>query len=152
MGLFGNVRKIVDGYREMAHAQQAEADRVPLTIRNPTPQAEVDRLIAAGGVARGVVVRATHNETSGERVANMAVNITCRARLANGELGEPAKIKVRTSWQVAALLDPGLEIPVTFDRVTGVVTDVVTDQLRHELAPRFDESKKRRPGWTSDIF
>ena len=151
MGLFGNVRKIVDGYREMAQAQQAEADRVPLTIRNPTPQADVDRLIAAGGVARGVVVRATHNQTNGERVANMGVNITCRARLANGELGEPANIKVRTSWQVAALLDPGLEIPVTFDRATGVVTDVAIDQLKQELAPRFDEAKKRRPGWTSDL-
>lgn len=151
MGLFDNVRKVVAGYRDMAQASQAEADRVPLTIRNPTPQADVDRLIAAGGVSRGVVVRATHNETNGERVANMAVNITCRARLANGELGEPAKIKVRTSWQVAALLDPGLEIPIMFDRATGIVTDVATDQLKQELAPRFDESKQRRAGWTLDL-
>lgn len=151
MGLFGNVRKIVDGYREMAQASQAAADRVPLTILNPTPQAEVDRLIAAGGAARGVVVRATHQETNGERVANMAVKITTRARLAGGELGEPAVIKVRTSWQVAALLDPGLEIPITFDRATGVVTGVRTDELKAELAPRAAEAQRRRPGWTTDL-
>lgn len=151
MGLIGNVRKIVSGYREMAQAAQAEADRVPLTILNPSPQPEVDRLIAAGGVARGVVVRATHGETSGERVASMRVDITTRARLGNGELGEPASIKVRTSWRVAALLDPGLEIPVTFDRSTGIVTGVMVDDLERELGPRLPEANKRWPGWTSDL-
>lgn len=151
MGLFGNVRKIVDGYREMAQTAQAQADHAPLTILNPTPQAEVDRLLAAGGMARGVVVRATHQETNGERVSNMAIKITARARLANGELGEPAVIKLRTSWQVTALLDPGLEIPVTVDRATGVVTGVLADELKAELAPRAAEAQRRWPGWTIDL-
>lgn len=151
MGLIDNVRKIVSGYRDMAQAAQAAQDRAPLTILNPSPQHYVDQLIAAGGVARGVVVRATHGETSGERVANMRLDITVRARLGRGELGEPAKIAVRSSWRVAALLDPGLEIPITFDRATGIVTGVSVDELERELAPRSTEASRRWPGWTTDL-
>ena len=137
----------------MAAAAEAEADRVPLTIRNPSPQGEIDRLLAAGGPARGVVVRATHQAISdGERVQNMKVTIRVRARLAGGELGEPVPFEMRTSSWVIALLDPGLEIPIELDRVTGLVRSVHGDLLKQELEPRKAEASQRWPGWGSDYF
>ncbi len=141
----------VAGTIDMVKAAEAEAANAPITIVDPTPQAEVDRMIAAGGVTRGVVVRATHADQSGERVSRMRVDVRVRSRLAGGELGPETKLKVWTSWKVAALLDPGLEIPIRMDPATGLATEIVADQLRGELEHRFDESAKRRPGWTTDL-
>ncbi len=155
MGLLKNLREGIKEVGQMmseatAMAEQAEADR-PLTILNPTPQPEVERLLAAGGIVRGVVVKASHPPQDGERVSKMRVTVQVRSRLADGTFGPLATIKIWTSWKVAALLDRGLEIPVLVDQTTGAVTDIPTDELKRELEPRFGESAERRPGWTFDI-
>jgi hypothetical protein len=154
VGLFKNIRQgakavsgIVAEARAMAEAAQPD---VPLTILNPSTQEEVDRLIAAGGVARGVVVRAHHPPQHGERASRMRVTVHVRSRLKDGALGESVELKIWTSWKVAALLDPGLEIPIVLDRNTGLATEIPTDQLRQELEARFDESEQRSPGWVVD--
>ncbi len=155
MGILKNFRQGVTGVRQLmaeatAMSEQAEAD-LPLTILNPTPQHEVERLLAAGGIVRGVVVKASHPPQHGERVNKMRVTVQVRSRLADNTFGQPATVKIWTSWKVAALLDRGLEIPVVIDEATGVVTDIPADELKRELEPRFGESAKRRPGWTIDI-
>jgi len=157
VGLLKNLRGVARGMREMADQANAAADAAeanrPLHILNPTPQAEVDRLLAAGGVARGVVVGASHAPLEpGERVNKMRVTVRVRSRGPAGQLGPEATIKIWTSWKVVALLDRGLEIPVMLDRATGVVTDIPTDALAAELQPRFGESADRTPGWSSDIL
>lgn len=146
-----SVKGAVAGTIDMMKAAEAEAANAPITILHPTPQVDVDRMLAAGGVTRGVVVRASHAEQSGDRASRMRVDVRVRGRLTDGELGPEAKLKVWTSWKVAALLDPGLEIPILLDRATGVATEIVADELRRELEHRFDESAKRRPGWTIDL-
>jgi hypothetical protein len=159
MGIFKNLRdgvkamgNIPAAYREIAQQADAAAGAVPLTILNPTPQAEVDRLIAAGGVARGVVVGASHPPLQdGERVSKMQVTIRVRCRLPGGELGPDTRIKIWTSWQVATLLDQGLEIPIVLDRTTWLATDIPRDELKRELEPRFPEAARRRPGWAFDL-
>lgn len=157
MGLIKNVGRsvkavgtLVSGIREMARENEAQALMAPVAILNPTPQADVDRLIAAGGITRGVVIRASHQEQHGERAARMRVDVRVRARLADGALGDPVLLKIWTSWKVAALLDPGLEIPILMDRATGLATEIPRDELARELEPRFDEAGHRRPGWVTD--
>jgi len=156
MGLFKNLRETAAAMKAMATESNAAAAtaeaNLPLTILNPTPQAEVDRLWAGLGPARGVVVRASHPPQDGERANSMSVTVRVRSRLAAGALGDEVTLKIRTSWKVAALLDRGLEIPVLVDRTTGLVTEILTDALNAELASQFDESGKRRPGWTFDPF
>ena len=154
MGLFKNLRAGVQAVSGMVSEVRATSDAaeqaVPVTILNPSPQAEVDRLLAAGGIARGVVVRATHPPQHGERAMRMRVDVRVRSRLADGALGNQVTLKVSTFWKVAALLDPGLEIPILLDRATGLATEIPADALRDELEPRFDEAAERRPGWVVD--
>lgn len=156
MGLFKSLRQGVDGLGQImadakAMSEQAEAD-LPLTVLNPTPQSEVERLLAAGGIVRGVVVKATHPPQHGERASKMKVTVQVRSRLADDGFGPVSTVKIWTSWKVAALLDRGLEIPVLVDPVSGAVTDIPTDELKRELEPRFGESSTRRPGVTFDPF
>lgn len=150
VGLFKNLRQGVKAVSTMVaevNAANAAAETaMPVTILNPSPQEEVDRLLAAGGVTRGVVVRATHEPQHGERAQRFRVDVRVRGRLAAGALGDVVNVKVMTSWKVAALLDPGLEIPVLLDRTTGLVTEIPADALRDELEPRFDEAAERRTG------
>lgn len=155
MGLFKNLREGIKGVGQLmaeatAMSEQAEAD-LPLTVLNPTPQLEVERLLAAGSIVRGVVVKASHPPQHGERANKMRVTVQVRSRLADDAFGPLATVKIWTSWKVAALLDRGLEIPVLVDRTTGAVTDIPADELKRELEPRFGESATRRPGWTTDI-
>ena len=157
VGLLENLRGVARGMREMADqanaASRAAEEGQPLHILNPTPQPEVDRLLAAGGVARGVVVRASHSPLEpGERVEKMRVTVRVRSRGPAGQLGPEATVKIWTSWKVVALLDRGLEIPATVDRATGTVTDIPNDVLVEELRPRFGESAARWPGWGTDIL
>lgn len=157
MGLFENLRNTVSGVRQMMRdvdaANRATLANAPLDILNPSPQHEVDRLLAAGGVVRGVVASATHAPLSpGERVSKLRVTIRARSRLGGGQLGPEAEVKIWTSWQVTALLDRGLEIPVIVDRATGQVVDIPADLLSRELEPWFGESARRWPGWGSDYF
>lgn len=157
MGLLRNIGKTAKAVKQMIDdvneaTTAAEAAR-PLEILDPTPQHEIDRLLAAGGPTRGVVVRATHPpQESGERVHRMRLKIAVRARLSEGELGDEVTVKATTSWQVAALLDRGLEVPVLVDHATGRVTEVLVEDLERELAPRFGEASSRRPGWDFDPF
>jgi hypothetical protein len=123
----------------------------PLEILNPSPQHAVDRLLAGGGVARGVVVKASYAPNDNERVNKIKVTVHVRARLAEGELGQTCEVKIWTGWQVTALLDRGLEIPVELDPTRQVVVGIPTDALRAELEPRFDEAAKRHPGGTSTL-
>jgi hypothetical protein len=153
MGIFKGLRdsfKAMTGAMDQASGAEPGQPQPPMAILNPTPQEEVDRLIAAGGVTRGVLVRASHAPTDGERVRSMRVDVRVRSRLAGGQQSQEVKLKIRTSTDVAAVLDPGLEIPILMDRTTGLATEVVVDQLLAELAPRLADPAIRPSGWTFD--
>jgi hypothetical protein len=122
----------------------------PLTILNPSPQDVIDQLLAAGGVARGVVVGGRNDMSDGDRPVRTRVRVRVRPRLQAGQLGEETEVKAWVGWKVATLLEPGLEIPVLIDRATNRVTDIETGQLADELAPRSDEAKRRHKGWDLD--
>ncbi len=117
-----------------------------VSILNPTDQAEIDRLWAAGGPVRGVVMGAYDDMSDGERSLRTRAHVRVRARLSGGGLSNETTINAWVSWKVSVLLDPGLEIPIEVDRATGMPTSIVTKQLSAELQPRFDEAKKRHAG------
>lgn len=141
MGLFDNIRGAVNMAKEgIAEAKagsdaQAEAERNgPIDILNPTAQDEVDRLNAAGGVERAVLVSASHQMLEpGEQVAKMAVTMVVRARLGEGELGTATTVKVWIGSRLAAKLKRGLELPASIDLATGLVTAVDGKALAGEL-------------------
>lgn len=149
MGLLKGLRNTAKAWREAIdaanEASQAAADEAPMSLIAPTPQAVVDELRAGTGTARGVVVKASHAPVDNERVSRMRVTVRCRARLGDGELGPVAEIKIWTSWQVVALLDRGLDIPVELDATRTVVTGIPAATLAAELAPRFGEAAERKP-------
>lgn len=66
----------------------------------------------------------------------MGVEFRVRSRLANGELGEEARVKIRTSSDVAKALRKGLKIPIVLDRSTGLATEIPKEELLRELEPR----------------
>ena len=154
MGLFKGLR---DGFKAMSGAMEQSSGvdpgqpQPPIHILNPTPQEEVDRLISVGGITRGVLVRASHAPQNGERVRSMKVDVRVRSRLAGGQQAPEVKLKIRTSTDVAALLDAGLEIPIIMDPATGLATEVIVDQLLVELAPRLADPANRQSGWSTDL-
>lgn len=154
MGFLKNLRSGASAWREeiarVNAITNAAHDVAPSEILNPSPQHVVDRLLADGGIARGVVVKASYAPNDNERVNKMKVTIRVRARLANGELGQTCEVRIWTGWQVTALLDRGLEIPVELDATRQLVVGVPADALRAELEPRFDEAAERHPGWHVD--
>lgn len=154
MGFLKNLRSGASAWREeiarVNAITNAAHDVAPSEILNPSPQHVVDRLLADGGIARGVVVKASYAPNDNERVNKMKVTIRVRARLANGELGQTCEVRIWTGWQVTALLDRGLEIPVELDATRQLVVGVPADALRAELEPRFDEAAERHQGWHVD--
>lgn len=173
MGLFKNLRQQVQAATQMAAEIRAAtppgvpgapavqaAPGVPppppppppptAGILNPTPQAEVDRLLQAGGVVRGVVTGSRHDMTDGNRSVRTRVHVRVRPRLPQGGLGPEAAVTAWVNWKVAVLLEPGLEVPVELDRSTGSITGLATGQLADELAPRGKEAKQRHRGFDVD--
>ena len=161
MGLFKNLRQQVREASQMAaEIRAATPPGVPgvpgvafgspsstTGILNPTPQAEVDRLLQAGGAARGVVTGSRHDMSDGDRSVRTRVHVRVRARLPQGALGPETSVTAWVNWKVAVLLEPGLEVPVEIDRSTGSVTGLVTGQLAEELASRSKEAKQRHRGY-----
>lgn len=141
MGVFDNIRSAVNvvksGVAEAqaaARAQEEAARNAPIEILNPTPQDEVDRLNAAGGPARGVLASVNYTmEEEGDMVWKMPVTLQVRARLADGQLGTQTKIRVWISSRLAKMLRRGHEIPVMFDRATGIVTEVDAKAMAAEF-------------------
>jgi hypothetical protein len=150
MGFLKNLRNGATAWRdEIARvnaATSAAQDAAPIEILDPSPQHVVDQLLAGTGTARGVVLKASYTPNDNERVSKMRVTVKARARLANGELGPECEVKIWTSWQVTALLERGLEIPVELDPTRRLVVGIPADTLRAELQPRFDEAATRHPG------
>lgn len=136
------------GHTTMGGAPPTTMGGVPqrpeLSILNPTPQHEVDRLLSGAGDARGVVLGSRNDMSDGDRPMRTRVHVRVRPRLRGGGLGEEVALKAWVSWKVATLLDPGLEIPIELDRVTGRATGIATGPLSEELSPRFDEAKRRQ--------
>jgi hypothetical protein len=151
MGFFKSLRDSAKAMGDLVGAADGPASQGPVAVLNPTPQEEVDRFIAAGGITRGVLVKASHAPQNGERVSRMRVDVRVRSRLAGGAQGPEVKLKIRTSTDVAALLDPGLELPILMDRATGLATEVVIDELHRELGPRLADPANRRSGWSTDL-
>ena len=161
MGLFKNLRQQVREASQMAaEIRAATPPGVPgvpgvafgspsstTGILNPTSQAEVDRLLQAGGAARGVVTGSRHDMSDGDRSVRTRVHVRVRARLPQGALGPETSVTAWVNWKVAVLLEPGLEVPVEIDRSTGSVTGLVTGQLAEELASRSKEAKQRHRGY-----
>ena len=155
MGLFKNLRDTAKAFGNIASTYRAQMEgaqhAAPLTILNPSPQAEVDRSIAGHGLARGVVVRAWHAPLdNGEQVARMRVNVSVCARHPGGALSDPVDLKLTTSSRVASVLDRGLEIPIVLDRSTGLPTDIPRDELHAEIAQRVAE-RGSSGGWAFDL-
>lgn len=159
MGLFKIVKAQVQAVTTMAAEIKAAMPAggavvggppVQVNILNPTPQAEVDRLLEAGGIARGVVMGSRDDLSDGDRSVRTRVHVRVCARMPGGSLGPESAVKAWVSWKVAVLLEPGLEIPVEIDRATGHVTGLATGQLADELAPRAKEAKQRHKGYSFD--
>ena len=135
-----------------AAAARARANRpvargsaaVSVPILNPTSDAELERVLASAGPARGVVIAARHDMVSGERPVRTRVHLTVCPRLRGG-LGDEAELTAWVGWKAAALLEPGLEIPVQLNRSSGRIDAIATDLLGRELASRDDEAKLRWP-------
>ncbi len=161
MGFLKKLKAQYDAAQVMA-TQMAEASSAlqasmpqagasgPPTILDPTPQDEVDRLLREGGVARGVVMGSRDDMSDGDRPVRTRVHVRVRARLADGALGDEVQLKAWVGWKVAALLSPGLEIPVEIDRATMRPTAIDTKALAAELKHRSAEAKDRQRGWDFD--
>ena len=78
----------------------------------------------------------SNNLESGENVFRTNATIYVRMRLAGGELGPEAKLKVWTSSAVIRALVAGTEIPAIFDRATGVATALDQKAIAAELKAR----------------
>jgi hypothetical protein len=120
------------------------ANAVPVTIINPTSDAELERVLASAGPARGVVIAARHDMAVGDRPVRTRVHLTVRPRLIDG-LGDEAELHAFVGWRAAALLEPGLEIPIQLNRTSGRIDAIATDLLARELAPRAGEAGQRWP-------
>ena len=128
--------------RPVAHGSASASASVP--ILNPTSDVELERLLGSAGPARGVVITARHDMATGDRPVRTRVHLTVRPRLRGG-LGDEAELTAWVGWKAAALLEPGLEIPIQLNRSSGRIDAVATDLLARELAPRDDDAKHRWP-------
>jgi hypothetical protein len=130
--------------RPVARASKLLPNAAVVTIINPTSDAELERVLASAGPARGVVITARHDMAPGDRPVRTRVHLTVRPRLRDG-LGDEAELHAFVGWRAAVLLEPGLEIPIQMNRGTGRIDAIATDLLARELAPRDDEAKQRWP-------
>lgn len=126
--------------RPVAHGSSAAS--VP--ILNPTSDVELERVLNSAGPARGVVIAAHHDMVPGDRPVRTRVHLTVRPRLKGG-LGDEAELTAWVGWKAAALLEPGLEIPVQLNRSSGRIDAIATDLLARELVSRDDDAKRRWP-------
>jgi hypothetical protein len=154
MGYFRDLKRQVTDALSQARevradmARTAPSDPTPV-VADPVPQAEVDALWPSGrGIA--VVVGARHDMDDGNRSARTRVHLSLRLRLAGDGLGPTGALSAWTGWQVAALLEPGLEIPVRIDASSGSIEAVDVDALTEQLRPRFDEAARRQRGFDLD--
>lgn len=166
MGLFKNLRDQVKAASSMAAeiraatppggappggalvGSSAPAPSGPdaLHILNPTPQHRIDELWR-NGVVRGVVTGARHDMSDGDRPIRTKVHVRVRQRLAGGGLGPEMAFTAWVGWKVAALLEPGLEVPLEVDRSSGAISGLSTGELADELKPRSDEARRRHRGF-----
>jgi hypothetical protein len=145
-------RRKADGSAPAAAAARARANRpvahgssaASVTILNPTSDVELERVLASAGPARGVVIAAHHDMVAGDRPVRTRVHLTVRPRLKGG-LGDEAELTAWVGWKAAALLEPGLEIPVQLNRSSGRIDAIATDLLARELVSRDDDAKRRWP-------
>jgi hypothetical protein len=117
------------------------------TIRNPTPQEEIDRMWPQGR-ARGVVTSAHRERGSAERALRTKVLVSVRGRLPGGGWTADTTVTAWVHWRVAASLRPGLEVPVEVDPSSGCVTGLSTRQLTDEIARRTAEDSTPKPART----
>jgi hypothetical protein len=117
---------------------------VGLTILNPTPQEEIDRMWPHGR-ARGVVTAAHQERRSAERALRTKVLVSVRGRLPGGGWTADTTVTAWVHWRVAAMLQPGLEVPVEVDPSSGRVTGLSTRQLTEEIARRAAEDSTPKP-------
>lgn len=152
MGLFKNIKGYVQAVKD-AMPETPVAQQSDTPIINPSSQQVVDQLWDAGGGARGVLIGSYDDMSDGDRPIKTRVHTRVRARLRGGGLGPETKLVVWVGWKVAALLEPGLEIPIELDRATGEATSIDAKQLTSELRPRFGEAGKvQRAGtWDFDL-
>ena len=132
------------GSRPLARASKQLPDAAAVTIINPTSDAELERVLASAGPARGVVMTARHDMAAGDRPVRTRVHLTVRPRLRDG-LGDEAELHAFVGWKAAVLMEPGLEIPIQLNRASGRIDAIATDLLARELAPRDDDAKQRWP-------
>ncbi|MGH3506365.1 MAG: hypothetical protein ACRDO2_04070 [Nocardioidaceae bacterium] len=101
-------------------------------ILNPTPQEQIDRMWP-NGHARGVVTAICHEMAAGTRALRKKVRVTLRGRLPGGGFTGDTTVTAWLHWRVAAMLEPGLEVPVEVDPSSARVTGLATRRLAVEL-------------------
>lgn len=104
-----------------AAAAQREAFAQQLKIIDPTPQDEVDRINAGTGPGRAVVMGVSHNLEDGEHTFRTNGTAYVRMRLTGGQLGPEQKVKLWIDSGTIRALYTGTEIPLDYDRATGLV-------------------------------
>jgi hypothetical protein len=145
MGFLKNLKDQVAAAQAAGNAM-AGAEPIPEmpVFINPRPQDEVDRLAQGTGPIRAIVLGKRHQALEqGERIGKMRVHVRLRPRGPEGTLGDETTVKAWMSTDLAALLSPGLDIPVERDPATGAITELALAQLKQELAERLDAAAKR---------
>jgi hypothetical protein len=105
-----------------AQAAQREAFAQQLKIIDATPDDELARINAGDGPGRAVVMGVSHNLEDGESVLRTNATAYIRMRLADG-LGPEQKLKLWIDSGTIRSLRAGSEIPVQYDRATGLIVD-----------------------------
>ena len=113
-----------------------------IPILNPTPQEQIDRMWP-NGRARGVVTATCHEMAVETRALRKKVRVTLRGRLPGGGFTGDTTVTAWVHWRVAALLAPGLEVPVEVDPSSARVTGLATRRLAVELERRATEADPR---------
>jgi hypothetical protein len=150
MGYFRDLKRQITGAVAQARDIRVGMTRVstaePTVVAlDPDRQAEIDAQWPNGrGLA--VVIRSRHDMDDGNRSSRTRVHLLLRLRLPGGGVGPSSDISTWTRWQVAVLLEPGLDVPVRIDPQHGSIESVDVDLLTELLRPRFDDAERRHPG------
>lgn len=123
---FNSVKDGLKGQAAMqaeAQAAQREAFAQQLTIIDETPQDEIDRINAGDGPGRAVVMGVQHWLEEGENTLRTNATAYVRIRQTGGGLGPEQKVKLWTDSGTIRTLRAGFEIPLQYDRATGLIVD-----------------------------
>lgn len=131
MGFFDDMKKGFSDLKQGIQEQQAAAHEAQVAQRDAfaqqlkiigeTPQDEVDRINAGDGPGRAVVIGVSHNLEDGESSFRTNATAYLRLRQTGGGLGPEQKVKLWIDSGTIRSMRAGLEVPVQYDRATGLI-------------------------------